>query len=65
MVYLSVRVIQKVKRFHLKSENNSQRKKNRKSHFFLESQQYNYHHELEEEYREVFFPFNSVFKSDQ
>ena len=44
-------VIQKARRFCLKSENIGQRKMNWKSHFFFESQQYIYHHETEEEYR--------------
>ena len=52
-------VIQKVGRFCLKSENIGQQKRSWKSHFFRESQQYIYHHEIEEELQGIFFPFNS------
>ena len=55
MCYLYVLVIQKVRRVRLKLENIGQREKNWKSHFFLESKQYIYHHEIEEECREFFF----------
>ena len=56
MCYLSAMIIQKTRHFCLKSENISQRKKIGYLTFFLESQQYIYHHEIEEECRE-FFPF--------
>ena len=55
MCYLYVLVIQKVRRVRLKLKNIGQREKNWKSHFFLESKRYIYHHEIEEECREFFF----------
>ena len=41
--------------FCLKSGKIGKRKKKQKSHFYLESQQYIYYHEIEEKYREFSF----------
>ena len=50
-------VIQKVRRFRLKSDNilHKKKKKNENLTFLNENQQYVYHHEIEEECREFYF----------
>ena len=49
-VLSAAKVIQKVRRFHLKLKGIGQRKRNWKCDIFLENQQYIYPHEIEEEF---------------